>query len=54
MEKLLRPPYRGRPRNHTVFWWRQQALDRLDRADRAPVFTGLKVRIEFAKSSAAA
>ena len=50
MENLLRPPYRGRPRNHTVFWWRQQALDRLDRADRAPVFAGLKVRIEWVRS----
>lgn len=50
MEELLRPPYRGKPRKHTVLQWRQQALDRLDAADRAPVFTGLKVKIEWKRS----
>lgn len=50
MEELLRPPYRGKPRKGTVLQWRQQALDRLDRADGAPRFSGLKVKIEWVRS----
>lgn len=49
-EAELRPPYRGKPRKDTVLWWRQRALDRLDAADGAPKFTGLKVRIEWKRS----
>lgn len=50
MEELLRPPWRGKPRKGTVLRWRQEALDRLDRADGAPKFTGLKVKIEWVRS----
>ena len=50
LEASLLPPYRGKPRKDTVLWWRQRSLDRLDAADRAPKFTGLKVRIEWKRS----
>lgn len=50
LEANLLPPYRGKPRKGTVFWYLQGALDRLDAADKAPVFTGLKVKIEWEKS----
>lgn len=49
-ETGLRPPYRGKPRKDSILWYRQQALDRLDAADRAPKFTGLKVNVEWRKS----
>ena len=49
-ESFLRPPYRGKPRKDSVLWYRQKALDRLDAADRAPKFTGLKVDVEWKKS----
>ena len=49
-ESFLRPPYRGKPRKDSILWYRQRALDRLDAADRAPKFTGLKVDVEWRKS----
>lgn len=49
-ESFLRPPYRGKPKKDSVLWYRQKALDRLDAADRAPKFTGLKVDVEWRKS----
>ena len=49
-EFVLRPPYRGKPRKDSILWYRQRALDRLDAADRAPKFTGLKVDVEWRKS----
>ena len=49
-ESFLRPPCRGKPRKDSVLWYRQKALDRLDAADRAPKFTGLKVDVEWRKS----
>ena len=50
IEDYLKPPYRGRPRKHTYLRWRQDALDRLDRADQAPKFTGLKIKIVWNRS----
>ena len=49
-ELILRPPYRGKPRKDSILWYRQRALDRLDAADRAPKFTGLKVDVEWKKT----
>lgn len=49
-ETSLRSPYRGKPRKDSVLWYRQRALDRLDAADRAPKFTGLKVDVEWKRS----
>lgn len=50
LEDILRPPYRGKPRKHTLLWWLQHDLDRLDRADRAPKFTGLEAKVEWKRS----
>ena len=50
-EANLRSPYRGKPRKDSILWYRQRALDRLDAADRAPKFTGLKVDVEWRKSN---
>ena len=50
LEANLLPPYRGKPRKGTVFWYLQGALDRLDAADRASKFTGMKVKIEWHRS----
>lgn len=49
-EEILRPPYRGKPRKHTVLWWLRRDLDRLDAADRAPKFAGLKAKVEWKRS----
>lgn len=50
IEKFLKPSYRGRPRKQTLLHLRAITLARLEAADKAPVFTGLKVKIEWKKS----
>lgn len=50
LEESLRPPFRGRPVKHTILWYLQRDLDRLDAADKAPKFTGLKAKVSWNRS----
>lgn len=49
-EAYLAPPWRGKPRKDTLLAWKASMLKRLEAADRAPVFAGLKVKIDWHRS----